>query len=149
MNTAKNQAMVRDFMERAFNQGDLSVIDEYQAVDSVDHQEPLGTDFNTHLKEVVTWLRTAFPDLHFEIHDFLAEGDLVAFRATMTGTHRGPLQVGPGRQIPATGHSVSVPHMYIMRIDDGKTRDLWHMWDRPMMLQQLGIMAEERPNIPQ
>jgi predicted ester cyclase len=146
MNSTKNQAMVRDFMERGFGQGDLSVVDDYSYIGGTDHQEPLGTDFVTHLKEVITGLRTAFPDLHFEIHDMLADGELVAFRSTMTGTHLGPLQAGPGRQVPATGRHVSVPHMHFVRIVDGKTRDLWHVWDMPMMMRQLGIIAEERPH---
>lgn len=141
MSAEKNQAIVRDFMERGFGQGDLTVVDEYTYTGGVDHQEPLGTDFATHLKEAITMLRTAFPDLHFEIHDMLADGDVVAFRSTMTGTHLGMLQAGPGRQIPATGHKVSVPHMHFVRIVDGQTRDLWHLWDTPMMLHQLGIMA--------
>jgi predicted ester cyclase len=127
-------------MERAFNEGDLSTIDMYNAPDGIDHQEPPGTDFIAHLKEVVTGLRTAFPDLHFEIHDMLAEGDMVAFRSTMTGTHSGLFNVGPGRPIPATGRQISVPHMHFVRIVDGKTTDLWHVWNIPMMMQQLGAV---------
>lgn len=139
MNNERNQAMVRDFMERGFGQGDLSVVDEYNNMDGVDHQEPDGTDFATHLKEAIINMRTAFPDLHFEIHDILSEGELVAFRSTMTGTHLGKLQVGPTQKIPPTGHKVSVPHMHFIRVVEGKTLDLWHLWDMPMMMQQLGI----------
>jgi predicted ester cyclase len=148
MNAEKNQAIVRDVMERGFGQGELSVIDKYHATDGVDHQEPLGTDFVAHLKDTITSLRMAFPDLHFEIHDMIAEGDMVAFRSTMTGTHLGQLHAGPTRQIPATGRKVSVPHMHFVRIVNGKTTDLWHLWNTPMMMQQLGIVAEERPNMP-
>lgn len=146
MNTARNQAIVRDFMERGFGQGDLSVIDQYSYAEGVDHQEPLGTDFAAHLKEVITGMRVAFPDLHFEIHDMLADGEVVAFRSTMTGTHLGQLQAGPGRQIPPTGRKVSVPHMHFIRIVEGKTRDLWHLWDMPMMMRQLGLAPEGRPD---
>jgi steroid delta-isomerase-like uncharacterized protein len=140
MNENRNKALVRAFMERAFHQGDLSVVDETNAPDGIDHQEPPGTDFIAHLKQVVSGLRTAFPDLHFEIHDMLAEGDIVAFRSTMTGTHTGTLNIVPGRSLPATGRSVSVPHMHFVRIVDGKTTDLWHLWNIPMMMQQLGVV---------
>ncbi len=149
MNTAENQVMVRDFMERGFNQGDLSVVDQYNSIEGIDHQEPLGTEFATHLKEVITGLRTAFPDLHFEIHDMLAEGELVAFRSTMTGTHLGMLQAGTSKQIPATGNKVSVPHIHFVRVVDGKTKDLWHIWDTPMMMRQLGIRTEAPSQAPQ
>ncbi|MBK8023999.1 MAG: ester cyclase [Chloroflexi bacterium] len=138
MTDGSNEALVRAFMDRAFNQGDLSAVDEFNTPDGIDHQEPPGTDLSTHLKQVVVSLRTAFPDLHFEIHDLLSAGDLVAFRSTMTGTHTGTLSLMPGKSLPATGRRVSVPHMHFVRIVGGKTTDLWHLWNMPMMMQQLG-----------
>src|SRR5437763_16171447 len=103
MTPEMNKTSFRYFMERTFNQGDRAIVDESLGPEGVDHQEPLGTNFATRLKEVITMLRTAFPDLHFEIHDMLAEGDLFAFRSTMAGTHLGPFQ---GR--PPTGKQLSV-----------------------------------------
>src|SRR5258708_27919813 len=138
----------RKMIEQAFNQGNLSVIDECTAPDGVDHQEPTGTDFIAHLKQVVVSLRTAFPDLRFEIHDMLAEGEIVAMRSTMTGTHTGTLSVVPGRSLPATGRSVSVPHMHFVRIVDGKTTDLWHLWNIAMMLHQLGAPVPSELQLP-
>ncbi len=145
MITEQNKIASRKMIEQAFNQGNLSVIDECTAPDGVDHQEPAGTDFIAHLKQVVVGLRTAFPDLHFEIHDMLAEGNIVAMRSTMTGTHTGTLSVVPGRSLPATGRRVSVPHMHFVRIVDGKTTDLWHLWNIPMMMQQLGVAPALEP----
>jgi predicted ester cyclase len=137
-------ALVLEFMERSFNQGDLSVIDEQAAPDGVDHQEPPGTNFAAHLKEVVMALRTGFPDLHFEIHHILADGEIVAFHSTMTGTHTGTLSI-PGTALrvpglPPTGRKVSVAHMHFVRMVDGKSTDLWHVWDTPTMLRQLGVV---------
>ena len=145
MNTERNKAVALAFMERAFHQGDLSAVDDFNAPDGVDHQEPPGTDFISHLKQVVVGLRIAFPDLHFEIHDMLAEGDIVAFRSTMTGTHTGALNLVPGRSLPATGRSVAVPHMHFVRIVDGKGTDLWHLWNIPLMMQQLGVAPVPEP----
>src|SRR5947209_2063289 len=119
--TETNKAISYAVLERAFNQGDLSVIDEYSAPDGVDHQEPPGTNFIEHLKAVVRGLRTAFPDLHFEIHDMLAEGDIVAFRSTMMGTHSGVFALGLGPQLAPTGRRISVPHMHFVRVVNGKT----------------------------
>lgn len=141
METESNKAIVRAVMERAFNQGDLSVIDDYMALGAVDHQEAPGTDFSSHLKHVVRALRAAFPDLHFEIHAMLAEGDIVAFHSTMTGTHNGTLSVMPGQAIPPTGRAVAVQHMHFVQFADGKGSDLWHLWDVPQMMRQLGVGA--------
>ena len=141
-NAESNKVVIRQFMERAFNQGDLTAVDTHMAAAAVDHQEPVNTNFCTHLKQVITALRTAFPDLHFELHEVLAEGDTVAFRSTMTGTHLGPLQLGPGPQLPPTGHSIRVAHMHFVQIIDGKGRDLWHLWDTPAMMRQLGAVPD-------
>jgi steroid delta-isomerase-like uncharacterized protein len=80
-------------------------------------------------------LRTAFPDLRFEVDEIIAEGDRVATHSYMTGTHEGPLF-----GIPPTGRTVKVPHMHLFRIVDGQTTDLWHVWDQFGLMQQLGAI---------
>ncbi|MBA3822690.1 MAG: ester cyclase [Ktedonobacterales bacterium] len=136
----RNQQVALDFLERVFNQGDLDAISQLTAADGVDHQEPPGTDFQAHLREVTTRLRTAFPDLRFTVHTILSDGDTVAFRSTMTGTHLGPLQ-----GLPPTGRAVSVAHMHFIRVVEGRGHDLWHVWDIPGMMRQLGAGAPSAP----
>src|SRR6266516_4452588 len=133
MTPGMNKTIVRHFMERAFNEEDLTIVDESLVPEGVDHQEPLGTNFATHLKEVITMLRTAFPDLHFEIPDMLAEGQLVAFRSTMTGTNPAPFQ-----GLHPTRKQLSVAHMHFLHPVTGKTSDLWHVWDTAGLMLQLG-----------
>jgi len=58
---------------------------------------------------------TAFPDWREEVELMIAEGDLVAYITTGTGTHLGP--VG---EIPPTGKSVEVVNILFQRIEDGK-----------------------------
>jgi predicted ester cyclase len=142
MSTEINKAVALAFMERGFNQGDLSALDDHLAPDGVDHQEPAGTDYREHLKAVITMLRTAFPDLRFEIHHILAEGDIVAFHSTMTGTHLGALNLGPLRNLPPTGRKIAVAHMHFVRIVNGRSTDLWHVWDIPGLMRQLGMAPE-------
>ena len=127
--------------ERMFHQGDLDYVDEAIGAASTDHQEPVGTPFCDHLKQVVVSMRTAFPDVHFEIHEILAEGDTVACRSTMTGTHLGRIEfLGPA--LEPTGRRVEVAHMHFFRYEDGRVADLWHLWDTPGLLRQLGAGAQ-------
>ncbi len=146
MSVNVNEALVREFLERGFNSGDLAVIDEQAAPDGIDHQEPPGTDFISHLKQVVSALRGGFPDLHFEIHHLVADGEIVAFHSTMTGTHTGVLRVPNMPPVAPTGKSIKVAHMHFVRIVDGKTTDLWHVWDTPTMMRQLGVMPMPQRN---
>jgi predicted ester cyclase len=136
--TEQMKALTLSTLERGFNQGDVSVFDEVTGHGGTDHQEPVGTDFASHLKDAVRMLRTAFPDLNFTVHHTVAEGDIVAFHSTMTGTHLGPLTLGPGRTLPPTGKAVAVRHMHFLRWEDGLNTDLWHVWDVAGMLRQHG-----------
>lgn len=130
--------------ERMFNSGDLHSVDELIAPGAVDHQEPEGTECAAHLKEVISTLRFAFPDLFFEVHELLCEGDVVACRSTMTGTHQGALRIGPMAGLPVTGTRVEVPHMHFFRYDDeGRVTDLWHVWNTLLLARQLGAPAPD------
>jgi steroid delta-isomerase-like uncharacterized protein len=134
----------REGFELMFNDGDLAYVDTALAPGAVDHQEPDGTDFAAHLKNVVSTLRAAFPDLHFEVDEIICEGDVVACRSTMTGSHLGPLRIGPMAGLPVNGTRIEVPHMHFFRYDaDGRMTDLWHVWNTLMLARQLGAPAPD------
>jgi steroid delta-isomerase-like uncharacterized protein len=144
MTTEQLKATTREGFERMFNRGDLDYVDEAIAPGAIDHQEPAGTDFARHLKHVISTLRAAFPDLRFELHEILCEGDVVACRSTMTGTHQGALQIGPMAGLPVNGTRVEVPHMHFFRYDDeGRVTDLWHVWNTLTLARQLGAPAPD------
>ena len=44
------------------------------------------------------WLRAAYADLHWEIHDVVVEGNLVVVHCTMSGRHAGPFVVYDARR---------------------------------------------------
>ena len=130
----------RESFHRMFDEGDLAYVDDAVGAEGVDHQHPeseIGADFRTHLKDVITRMRAAFPDLHFELEHVLVDGDIVATNSTMTGTHEAPFTIGPFAGVPATGRRVAVRHMHFYRYRDGRCVDLWHVWDTPGLMRQL------------
>lgn len=144
MTTDELKERTRTGFERMFDSGDLVYVDDAIAAEAVDHQEAPGTDFRAHLKDVITTLRAAFPDLHFELHELLCEGDVVACRSTMTGTHQAPLEIGPLAGMAVNGTRVEVPHMHFFRYDGaGRVTDLWHVWNTLMLARQLGAPAPD------
>ena len=150
MTTEELKAKTVESFERMFNDGDLSYVDSALAPGAVDHQEPAGTDFAAHLKNVISTLRDAFPDLRFEVHEVICERDVVACRSTMTGTHQGPLRIGPMAGLPIKGASIEVPHMHFFRYEaDGRLTDLWHVWNTLMLARQLGAPAPDLSISPQ
>ncbi len=138
------KAIAREGFERMFNQGDLDHVEHAIAPDAIDHQEPAGTNFRAHLKDVIGVLRAAFPDLRFEVHEILVNVPVVACRSTMTGTHNGPLNIGPMAALPITGARVEVPHMHFFRYDqEGRVTDMWHTWNTLLLARQLGAPAPD------
>src|SRR3712207_2730681 len=87
------------------------------------------------MRALITMLRTAFPDLHFAIEHLVAEGDTVAGRVTLSGTHEGPLM-----GMPPTGRSVRQASMHFVRFRDGKAIEHWGVRDDLSMMRQLGVI---------
>src|SRR5258708_9634553 len=144
MTSEQVKALTLEGFERMFNNGELNYLEQAIAPGAVDHQEPEGTDFVAHLKEVIRTLRTAFPNLHFEVHEILADDGIVACRSTMTGTHEGPLNIVPMAALPVTGARIEVPHMHFFRYDPrGRVTDLWHVWNTLLLARQIGAPAPD------
>lgn len=133
----ENKAQFRRAYEEVLNRGDLSGVEELIAPEFLNHEAPPGRDRGPEsMRGLANMLRTAFPDLHFEIEDLVAEGDTVAGRLTMSGTHEGPLM-----GMPPTGCSVRQNHMHFVRFRDGKAVEHWGVRDDLEMMQQLGAVA--------
>ncbi len=144
MSPEENKAQYRRTFEEVFNQGNLAIADELVAPDFLNHEVPPGMNNRgaESTRQVVTMLRTAFPDLHFTIEEVMAEGDTVAGRVTMSGTHLGPFQ-----GIPPTGRSFQQAHMHFVRFRDGKAVEHRAVRDDLGMMRQLGVIpapARER-----
>lgn len=76
-----------------------------------------------------------FPDLHLGVLDSVSDEDRVAVRFRLTGTHSGTFQ-----GIPATGRSIDVGGLTILKFQDGKAIERWNQLDQMGMLQQLGVI---------
>ena len=130
-----NKAIFRRYFEDVLNAGRIDLIDELIAPDYVSHY-PTGYDFGggpEDVKQIVTTVRTGFPDVHFRIEDLLAEDDRVVGRWTFRGTHRGDFM-----GISPSGKNVSVMGIAIYRIVDGQIAEAWVAWDALGLMQQIG-----------
>lgn len=123
------------------NAGNLAAMDELLADDLVEHEETPGLEPNKEgVKQFFAMFRSAFPDLHMEPHEMLADGDLVCARITTTGTHQGEF-LG----IPPTGKRIEVEAIDIVRMRDGQAVEHWGVTDTIAMMQQLGAIPEQAP----
>jgi len=130
----KNRALLLRLIDESFNRGDTSVIDEIVAADLKEHQRG-NSDGTDGMKELVTVLRTWFPDFNMTVRDTAAVGDTVWARFTASGTNLGPVM---GK--PPTGKKMAVDVIDIVRIKDGKIVEHWGVPDQLGMMIQLGLM---------
>jgi ketosteroid isomerase-like protein len=84
------------------------------------------------------WL-SAFPDGHVQVHNVHFIGDVAVEEGTFSGNHDATLHTASG-DIPATGRSVSLDYIQVLRFRDGKHVSFNLMFDRLLMLEQLGIV---------
>ncbi len=74
---------------------------------------------------------------HFKIEDVIAEGDRVMVCWTSHETQQGEFN-----GLPPTGVQVTNSGINIFRIGDGKIAEVWDIYDRLWMWQQLGVFPE-------
>jgi len=137
MLTKDLKALVRRLYEEC-NKGKaaaIAVIDELYATDIVQHGTGEDTRGIKNYKQSFSEGYNAFPDPHYTIDDMIAEGDKVAVRFTMTGTHKGEFM---GR--PPTNKKVTVWGIFIHRIVGGKVVEEWARYDTLGFMQQLGVI---------
>jgi predicted ester cyclase len=96
-----NKDVVGRFIEEVLNQGKVDAAGQFFWEDMVE-QVPLpgqGPGLQG-LKDVLRGMRAAFSDMHWTIHEQIAEGDKVLSRFEWTGTHRGTFLGVPATDRP-------------------------------------------------
>ena len=136
MSAEDNKAIVRRFWG-VWEEGNIGLVDDLLSPDNVNHSpgstdQPEGPEG---VRAVVTMFRSGMPDLRVIIEDMIAQGDKVAVRYTLEGTHEGEL-VG----VPPTGQRLSIKSISVEQVSDGKIREHWRITDSLDMMQQLGVI---------
>jgi predicted ester cyclase len=90
-------------------------------------------------KKYMAEIFSAFPDVHMTIDDLVGEGDKVAVRFTVTGTHKGKFM-----GMPASNKKLKMWSIQIDRIANGKFVEGWERTDTLGLMQQLGVMAKPK-----
>jgi steroid delta-isomerase-like uncharacterized protein len=128
-------AVGRRLYEEVFNQGRVELVEELVAEDFVEHESVPGmpTD-RTSVPAFVQMFRGAFPDGRMDLEDVLVDGDKIACRVRMSGTHDGEFM-----GIAPTHRKFSVQTIDIIEFRDGKAIAHWGVTDTAAMLEQLGV----------
>lgn len=126
--TEANKAIARRVYE-IISTGDFDRAGEIVDTEAPDNElrpgDPPARLIET-FKDTFTEARDAFPDLRVAVEDVMAEGDRVAARVTMRGTHRGEFQ-----GIAPTGKQVEIKAIDMFRISEGRIVEHWGHADDP------------------
>jgi ubiquinone/menaquinone biosynthesis C-methylase UbiE/predicted ester cyclase len=105
--------------------GDLAGIPRDYHPDFVDHVNRFTYRGHDGARQSVSLYLALFPDLSFQVDDQVTEGDKVASRWTLHGTHR-------GRRVELRG-------IVISRFEDGRIIEDWAASDTLELVRQLGL----------
>lgn len=134
MSTEDNKELVAEYMREVWDEGDVSAVRRYLAPGFRRHVSAVSPPLDiAGQMERLAGLRSAFPDVEVTVDQLVAEGDMVAFRSTMRGTHRGELF-----GIAPTQREVTVRLVDMIRIEDGRFAEQWGGPDVFDLLGQLG-----------
>jgi len=84
---------------------------------------------------IIGMMRGGFPDIQWTLEEVIAEGDKVAARFTMRGTHRGAFF-----GVPPTGKTIAVQAMNFYRLSGGQFVEERGQPDLLGLLQQIGAV---------
>jgi steroid delta-isomerase-like uncharacterized protein len=129
--TEENKVIARQVYE-IIATGNLDRAEEIVDPDAPDNEGASLTEEHAQPRLIETFrefaadAHAAFPDMQITVEDMITEGDRVAARVSMRGTHQGEFQ-----GIAATGGRVQVRAMDMFRIADGKIVEHWGHADDP------------------
>lgn len=142
MSAEENKALVRRFLERLRDGWSPGVIEEFFAPSYRRYLNPTTAPLTPDGQRArANRLRAAFPDATATLEDILADGDRVAYRLTIRGTHQGAFQ-----GIPPTGKHVTVSFTAIVRIEDGRLVEEWGGLDLFDLRQQIEAVVIAGPD---
>jgi predicted ester cyclase len=121
---AHHLALARRHLEDLWGRRHTWLVDEPYSPQVIDHNPAPGQRPGVAgLLDVLAWLHEAVPDLSLSPEAYVADGEYVCDRWTLTGTHTG----GPLLGLPARGARLRFHGMDVVRIGgDGRITDVWH-----------------------
>jgi steroid delta-isomerase-like uncharacterized protein len=130
----QSHTIVHRWMEAVWNKGRVEAIDEMLAGDVVIHG--LGDEAirgREGYRPFFETMHNTFSQIEVVVEDAVEQGDTIAARCTVRGTH-----TGDGMGSAPTGRRVEFSGMTMVKVKDGKMVEGWNNFDFAGMLQQIG-----------
>ncbi len=129
----EHRALIERYFEEFDADPSLEVVDQWLTASFVSH-EAGGSEvieFAAYRESLLPFF-TGFSDIRHVIRESVSEGDRIALLVDITLQHTGDFA-----GIGATGRTVHVSEMLILRIEGGKIAEEWILFDSATFLAQL------------
>jgi steroid delta-isomerase-like uncharacterized protein len=142
MSTEQNKTLIRRYFEQVVNQVDRAAAEELVAPNLVFNSPytPQPVRDRESFLQMLTAVHAALEGFNLVDHDILADGDRVASRWTVYGTHNS--QLGG---MPPSGKKLTISGLSIYRIENGKIVEGWVQDD---IMQQLAAASQPTSTLP-
>lgn len=137
MSIAETKNLVRQYIEKVWNNGDLTAFQNFTTASFTYQLGGQPARDRLSMQQFIGMIRAAFPDWRVAIIEMIAENDHVAVRWQGQVTHEG-LFYG----LSPTGKHINVSGMNIYRVVGNKIDAEWEQTDTLGMLQQLGALPK-------
>ena len=134
----QNKALAKRAFEELLSGGRFELAEQLYAKDFVNHGVHRDITLGEDQAALKGW-HQAFPDVKIVPAKVMAEGDLVTIYWIASGTN-----TGTGNGLPATGKKVEQAGITIWRIVNGKIKEEWSAFDQLSMMQQLGLLPDQK-----
>ncbi len=120
------------------NENKIFVVEYLEALSGKPKDKALVARYvsDPHLAQHIATCEAAFPNYELRTEDLIAEGNLVALRATFHGT-----QMGTFFGVAPTGRTVSVSLLILYRVEGKKIVESWMEMNSSALLDQLSAQA--------
>ena len=133
-------AFIHRWFEEVWNKKREDAVDEMLAEDGVGHglAGPDGEQIRgpESFKKLQRAFLSAYPDLRITVEDTVVEGDKIAARCRVTGSHK-----GEGVGVAPTDNKVEFTGMLMVRVKDGKIVEAWNEFNFMEMYSQVGALT--------
>lgn len=135
-----NKTLMHRWFEEVWNKKNPNAVDEllapgallYGLGDSPMQPVKGPEEFKVFWKRFVE----AFPDIQVAVESTISEGDKVAARCSVRGTHS-----GNGLGVPPTGKRINITGVAIAGFKDGQVVEGWNNFDFFALYQQLDLLS--------
>jgi steroid delta-isomerase-like uncharacterized protein len=135
MSTDSQKNIVKEYIERVWNRGDLTAFERLTTPSFTYRLGEQPPRDRAGMQQFLAMTRSAFPDWHVEIADIVMEHEVAAVRWFGLVTHQGPFH-----GIHPTGRQIRVSGINMYHIAEGKIAEEWEQTDSLSMLRQLGAL---------